>query len=97
MDIFRWWRELRDPSKKCERRGHRIRTYFQKVYRRPEYYSQGVMSLVTETQQRCVRCGFGATEFEEKRRKTFTSVSWPADMWDTFDEKGEIVESRGWM
>lgn len=95
MSILHWLRELGSPAKKCARLGHNVGTFWKRTYKRSRGFS-GVMDLVTEDQQVCKRCGQTFSEPVEIRRKTYTSVSWPRDMWDRFEEEGELYEGSGW-
>lgn len=77
--IFRWWRELFHPSKKCERIGHKFFVWGRKVWVRSRW---AVVARATEQQVRCERCGAVKHDWNEVGRTDYTSASWPTSMWD---------------
>jgi hypothetical protein len=96
---MRWWDEMRNPSLKCERAGHKLGVEFRKGYRRPDYergeHRNYVCMGVSEERAACVRCRLPFSPWLEKSRDGFTGFSWPADQASIFNANGEYWTERG--
>ena len=97
--MLRWFKELRSPSLKCERTGHRPGIEYRRGFRKPSLegreYRYYVCIGVTDERPACLRCRTPLGEWKETRHDGFTGFSWPRNQADEFNANGEIWDARG--
>lgn len=87
--IKRFFRELWRPSLKCERIGHKNKTWSIKIRKRGGGY-RAVASDYTASVEACGRCGHRSEPRDLELLESWTGCQMPTAMWDKMDEQGYV-------
>lgn len=91
----RFFFELNNPWRKCERVGHKLKTRYRSGYVSANNYN-AIVAQVTETKKVCKRCRYEQGEWQETEREEFTGFSWPSYMYNQYKRDGFYWKSEGW-
>lgn len=92
MRIFRFFRELFNPSLKCARLSHHIVPEKIRIRKRSSEWRE-VVADYEAFENRCRRCGMNFGVAMGEKLDGYSGCSMPQDMWDKMDAKGYIVMS----
>lgn len=88
--MSRWWREMREPKLKCERLGHKRKTYRREGIVKPGTFDFGVVALsVLEECSVCHRCG-DHSGWNRIKERGISSLSMPISDMNKLDETGAV-------
>lgn len=92
--MTRWLRELRNPSLKCERIGHRPVEQVRHGYGYPcrvgSGWLGGVADRITEERTRCTRCGAEIEAWHETDWGILSGLSMSSESWRLLKRDGRL-------
>ena len=76
-------------NKRCERKGHKEQTKTFQIFKKPDFYWNGVAELHDRTEKYCSRCKevFSTTDEFITR---YDETSWPTEMYLIFEKQGWV-------
>lgn len=90
--MLNFLKELFNPSLRCKRLGHKIKTIRKRIRIKPkESYSRFVAEDYYAKLDICSRCGEEHKPYDNEYITSWNSCSMPLSMWNDIREKGYVI------